>query len=185
MTSADISQAHCREHYSCPRWTGNLSWHIPGRTRSVLWGRYSKNVCDQACVIHLTNSTCWWSSGGSSFLSSSLKASRLTSSGQRSIAAMSFGKEFGLSSYQVCYGAASRVSFLSCLGTVSLYSLEVTGVSAVYSLSQASRTPTDIFATVAADWITSFIISTLATHLLSSGKRVSACSCRKALTQCI
>ncbi|KAG2141893.1 hypothetical protein DEU56DRAFT_734031 [Suillus clintonianus] len=45
----------------------------------------------------------------------------------------------------------------------------VTGVAAVYDLSQASRNPTDIFTTVVADWIKVFIISTLVTNLLSSG----------------
>lgn len=48
-------------------------------------------------------------------------------------------------------------------------SVAVTGVSAVYSLSQASRNPTDIFSTVVANWITAFIVSTLAANLLSSG----------------
>lgn len=67
-----------------------------------------------------------------------------------------------------CYVVWQRV-WVIILPSMLWCGVAVTGVSAVYSLSQASRTPTDIFATVAADWITSFIISTLATHLLSSG----------------
>lgn len=67
-----------------------------------------------------------------------------------------------------CYVVWQRV-WIIILPSMLWCSVAVTGVSAVYSLSQASRNPTDIFATVVADWITSFIISTLATNLLSSG----------------
>ncbi|KAG1730443.1 hypothetical protein EDB19DRAFT_1856249 [Suillus lakei] len=67
-----------------------------------------------------------------------------------------------------CYVVWQRV-WVIILPSMLWCSVAVTGVSAVYSFSQVSRNPTDIFTTVVADWITAFIVSTLATNLLSSG----------------
>ncbi|KAG1718235.1 hypothetical protein EDB19DRAFT_1888061 [Suillus lakei] len=67
-----------------------------------------------------------------------------------------------------CYVVWQRV-WVIILPSMLWCSVAVTGVSAVYSLSQASRNPADIFTTMVAGWITAFIISTLATNLLSSG----------------
>ncbi|KAG2120250.1 hypothetical protein DEU56DRAFT_928448 [Suillus clintonianus] len=67
-----------------------------------------------------------------------------------------------------CYVVWQTV-WVIILPSVLWCSVAVTGVNAVYSFSQASRNPTDIFTTVVADWVTTFIISTLSTNLLSSG----------------
>ncbi|KAG2344916.1 hypothetical protein BDR05DRAFT_860518, partial [Suillus weaverae] len=67
-----------------------------------------------------------------------------------------------------CYVVWQRVCVI-ILPSMLWCIVAVTGVSAVYNLSQASRKPTDIFTMVVADWIMAFIISTLVTNFLSSG----------------
>ncbi|KAG1724546.1 hypothetical protein EDB19DRAFT_1644536 [Suillus lakei] len=48
-------------------------------------------------------------------------------------------------------------------------SIVVTGVHAVYSVSQASSNPGDVFASELTQWITAFFASTITTNLLCSG----------------
>ncbi|KAG2111459.1 hypothetical protein DEU56DRAFT_905521 [Suillus clintonianus] len=48
-------------------------------------------------------------------------------------------------------------------------SVAVTGTLSVYSVSQASNNPGDVFASHLSKWITAFMASTIATNLLSSG----------------
>jgi hypothetical protein len=64
----DFLQAHYREHRPCWRWTSEVSRHVPGWVSGVLRRPYPTNRYDQECVVHLTNSTCWRSNGGSILL---------------------------------------------------------------------------------------------------------------------
>lgn len=66
-----------------------------------------------------------------------------------------------------CYVIWRRICVI-ILPSILWCCVAVTGISGVYSLSQA-RNSTDLLTTLLADWVPEFIISALLTNLLSSG----------------
>ncbi|KAG2111464.1 hypothetical protein DEU56DRAFT_935978 [Suillus clintonianus] len=67
-----------------------------------------------------------------------------------------------------CYVVWQSVRVI-ILPTLLWCSVAVTGIHAVYSVSQASSNPLDVFAPDLTKWITAFFASTITTNLLTSG----------------